>query len=84
MPTVATVAGCAIRFYFEDHEPAHFHVAAPGGTEALVRIADLSIMEGELAPAHRRAVLGWAATRQAALSLAWLRCREGTRPGRIE
>ena len=84
MPTVAIVAGCAIRFYFEDHEPGHFHVAAPGGAEALVRIADLSIMAGELAPALRRAVLGWAGTRQDALAMAWLRCREGVNPGRIE
>ena len=84
MPTVATVAGCAIRFYFEDHEPAHFHVAAPDGTEALVRVSDLSIMAGTLAAPHRRAGLAWAAARQEALALGWLRCREGTNPGRIE
>lgn len=84
MPTVATVAGCAIRFYFDDHEPAHFHVAAPGGVEALVQISDLSVMVGALSPAHRRAVLGWALERQSALALAWLRCREGLNPGRIE
>lgn len=84
MPTVATVAGCAIRFYFDDHEPAHFHVAAPGGVEALVRISDLSVMAGELPQAVRRTVLGWAAARQSALALAWLRCREGVNPGRIE
>lgn len=84
MPTVATVAGCAIRFYFEDHEPAHFHVAAPDGTEAVVRVSDLSVMDGVLSPAHRRAVLGWAAEKQDALALAWLRCREGVNPGRVK
>jgi hypothetical protein len=78
------VAGCAIRFYFEDHEPAHFHVSSPSGAEMLVRIADLSIMAGTVAPAFRRAVLTWAGTRQDALALAWLRCREGVNPGRIE
>lgn len=83
MPTVATVAGCAIRFYFEDHEPAHFHVAAPDGTEAAVRVSDLSVMEGALPRAVRREVLDWAAQHQDALALAWLRCREGVNPGRI-
>jgi len=83
VPTVATVAGCAIRFYFEDHEPAHFHVIASDGGEAVVRVSDLSVMEGMLAPAQRRAVLGWAVERQDALALVWLRCREGVNPGRI-
>ncbi len=84
MPTVATVAGCAIRFYFEDHEPAHFHIIAPDGEEAVVRVSDLSVMEGALTPAQRRTVLGWAAEQQDALALAWLRCREGVNPGRIK
>ena len=84
MPTVATVAGCAIRLYFDDHEPAHFHVVAPGGAEALVRVSDLSLMAGELAPSYRRTVLSRAAARQDALAMAWLRCREGVNPGRIE
>ena len=78
------MAGCAIRMYFDDHEPAHFHVVAPGGAEAVVRVSDLSTMMGDLAPAFRRAVLGWAAAHQDALALAWLRCREGVNPGRIE
>ena len=81
---VAIVASCAVRFYFDDHEPAHFHVVPPGGADAAIRISDLSLMAGELAPATRRTVLAWAATRQDALALAWLRCREGVNPGRIE
>ena len=83
VPTLATVAGCAIRMYFDDHEPAHFHAVAPDGAEAVLRVSDLSIIMGDLSPSHRRAVLGWAAARQDALALAWLRCREGVNPGRI-
>ena len=81
---MAVVAGCAIRFYFDDHEPAHFHVVAPGGGEALVRISDLTVMAGELSPSHRRDVLSWALARQSRLALAWLHCREGVNPGRVE
>lgn len=84
MPLVATVAGCAIRFYYRDHEPAHFHAALPDGTEMLVRITDLAILAGSLPVPQRRAVLAWAAQHQDALAVAWLRCREKKTPGRIE
>lgn len=84
MPIVATVAGCAIRFYYRDHEPAHFHAVAPDGAEAQVRITDGAIIRGDLPPAQRRAVLAWAAMRRDALALAWLRCRQRLDPGRIE
>lgn len=84
MPVVATVAGCAIRFYYRDHEPAHFHARTPDGIEVQIRITDTAIIKGDLPPAVRRAVLTWAAGRQDALALAWLRCRQRQDPGRIE
>jgi hypothetical protein len=83
MPVVATVGGCVIRLYFRDHEPAHFHAVA-GDDEMLVRITDMSVLAGKLPPAQSRAVLAWAAERRQALAIAWLRCREGENPGRIE
>jgi len=82
MPVVAMVAGVAIRLYYADHEPAHFH-AVLAEWEMLVRIADLSVMEGDLPSPQRRAVLAWAVTHQNALALAWVRCRQGQKPGRI-
>jgi len=69
MPVVAMVAGVAVRLYYADHEPAHFH-AVLAEWEMLVRIADLSVMEGDLPPPQRRAVLSWAETHQDALALA--------------
>ena len=84
MPVVAIVAGCAIRFYYRDHEPAHFHAALPDGTEMLVRITDLSVLAGSLPPPQRRAVLAWAAPRRESLAVAWLRCREKKPVERIE
>jgi hypothetical protein len=83
MPVIAIVNGVAIRLYYADHEPAHFH-AVLGEREMLVRIVDLGVMAGDLPPADRRAVLDWARTRQDALALAWLRCRQGEKPGRVE
>jgi hypothetical protein len=83
MPVVAIVAGVAIRLYYADHEPAHFHAVA-GDAEMLVRIADMGVMAGDLPPAQRRAVLEWARLRQDALALAWVRCRQGEKPGRLD
>jgi len=82
MPVVAIVAGVAIRLYYADHEPAHFH-AVLAEWEMLVRISDLGVMEGDLPAAPRRAVLAWANAHQDSLALAWVRCRQGQKPGRI-
>lgn len=78
----AIVAGVAIRLYYADHEPAHFHAVA-GGAEMLVRIADLTVMTGQLPPNQRQAVLAWARDHQDSLALAWLRARQGQKPGKI-
>lgn len=83
MPVVAIVDGVAIRLYYSDHEPAHFH-AVIGDAEMLVAIADMRIIAGDLPPASRRAVLDWAAARREALALAWVRCRQGQKPGRLD
>jgi hypothetical protein len=72
-----------IRLYYADHEPAHFH-AVIGEREMLVRIGDLGVMAGDLPPTQRRAVLEWAGRRQDALALAWVRCRQGEKPGRLD
>ena len=82
MPVVAIVAGVMIRFYYADHEPAHFH-AVTVDSEMLVGISDLGILAGGLPPASRRAVLEWAAEHRDELALAWIRCGQGERPGRI-
>jgi hypothetical protein len=82
MPVVAIVAGVRIVFYFNDHEPAHFHAVADPD-EMRVRLADLAVIEGDLPPAKRRAVLTWAKRNQGALALAWVRCRQGQAPGKI-
>lgn len=56
MPVVAIVDGVAIRLYYADHEPAHFH-AVFGEHEMLVRIVDLDVMAGQLPAARRSAVV---------------------------
>jgi hypothetical protein len=45
MPTVALVEGAMIAFFYNDHEPAHFH-ASYGDLEMKVRIRDLVVIDG--------------------------------------
>ena len=77
------VSGVAIALYYNDHEPAHFH-ALLADDEMQVRISDLTVIEGSLRRVKQRRVLAWAARHQDALALAWVRCRDGEHPGRIE
>lgn len=49
VPKGSEFFGISIYMYFRDHAPPHFH-ARHGGAEVLVRVEDLSVMEGGLPP----------------------------------
>jgi hypothetical protein len=49
VPKISEFFGISIYMYFGEHPPPHFH-ARYGGSEALVSIADLSVLEGSLPP----------------------------------
>jgi hypothetical protein len=59
MPVVAIVDGMLIMFFFNDHDPPHFHVDC-GDFRAKVSIATLKIIDGALPANKRRRVLKWA------------------------
>jgi hypothetical protein len=82
MPTIAYFYGIAIIMYFNDHNPPHFH-ARYGRARALVRIADGTIISGELPPTAQRLVRDWALARRAELEQNWQRARAGKRLERI-
>jgi hypothetical protein len=46
-PIISSFFGIYVRMYFADHAPPHIHVEYPGH-EALVAIADGSLINGEL------------------------------------
>lgn len=58
--------------YHNDHAPPHFH-ASYQGFEALVRIADGSVMAGSLPKKALRIVQDWAAAHEAELLANWQR-----------
>ncbi len=82
MPTVATVDGVKINFYFDDHPPPHFH-AEHAEYRAMIDIDTLRIIEGGLPRPHYRRVVAWAKTRKPELLLAWTYCRSDLTPEKI-
>jgi hypothetical protein len=45
MPTVAIIGGIAIMFFYDDHNPPHFH-ARGADFETKIALSDLSVIAG--------------------------------------
>jgi hypothetical protein len=74
MPQIGTVNGASIVIYYNDFEPPHFWVYFRSEF-AMVGIADLQVLAGNLSPRMESAVLHWALPRQKALALEWAKAR---------
>ena len=79
MPEVSRFFGIAIRFYYNDHQPAHFH-AVYGEHEALIEIDTLAVLRGELPGRALALVLEWAAMHRRELRADWEMARLGSTP----
>jgi hypothetical protein len=82
MPEVSRFFGIVIRFYYNDHEPAHFH-AIYGEHEVLIAIETLIVLRGELPRRALALVLEWAAVHRAELRVNWENTRLGVPPAPI-
>jgi len=76
VPVISRFFGIAIRMYYRDHEPPHFH-ARYGEHEVIVSIEELEILEGTLPPRARRLVIEWAFLHRDALRRDWALARAG-------
>jgi hypothetical protein len=76
MPEISRFFGIAIRFYYNDHEPGHFH-AVYGDHEALIEVETLALIRGELPRRALALVLEWAALHRAELRQNWQNARMG-------
>ena len=83
MPKISEFFGISIYLYFRDHPPPHFH-ARYGGSEALISIEELTVVEGSLPPRALGLVMEWASLHQAELREAWNRARNHEAPGKID
>lgn len=82
MPTISWFYGIAIRMFYNDHAPPHFH-AFYGKHEAKVAIANGEIIDGALPTAQRRLVRKWTLAYGPRLTIAWEQVRSDTVPERI-
>ena len=74
MPVISYFFGIYIRMYHNDHAPPHFHVEYQGH-EALVRIEDGALTQGELPKRALRIVQEWAIEHRVELQANWVKAR---------
>jgi hypothetical protein len=78
MPTVASVYGMLILFFYNDHAPPHFHVRAPD-FRAKVELPSLTIIEvrGTMRARDAARLRAWAALHRGELLANWRAARDG-------
>ena len=59
MPEISRFFGIIIAMFFDDHNPPHFH-ARYGNDNAVIKIPDLTVLEGYLQPRALGLVIEWA------------------------
>jgi hypothetical protein len=82
MPTVTILDGIEIKFYWDDHHPAHFH-AEYGEYSAVIAIDNLRMINGYIPLPQFRKVVAWAKSRKEQLLAAWFECQADRHPGKI-
>jgi hypothetical protein len=75
MPTLHRFGAMSVRMYAGDHRPPHFHIVAPD-FQVLVRISDLTVIEGYARPAQIAAAITWARAHRESLALKWAELNE--------
>lgn len=83
MPTISMFRGIKICIYWNDHLPPHFH-ASYGGSEVLVSIEELEVLDGTMPSKQLKMLLGWAAFHQEELRENWGLTKEKQEPFAIE
>ena len=70
MPETSRFFGIIIAMFFDDHNPPHFH-ARYGNDNAVIKITDLTVLEGYLQPRALGLVMEWAAIHRDELLSDW-------------
>jgi hypothetical protein len=82
MPTISTFYGIIVQMFFDDHDPAHFHVRY-AEYKAVVAIEALAVIRGTLPRRAQQLVLEWAKIHQQELLEDWELCRSQRLPKKI-
>jgi len=70
MPEISRFFGIVIAIFYADHNPPHFH-ARYGDSKAVIKIDDLTILEGFLPPRVLGLVTEWASIHKKELLDDW-------------
>lgn len=70
MPEISRFFGIVIQMFYDDHSPPHFH-ARYGRHQAVVGVAELMILKGDLPPRALGLVMEWAASHRDELLEDW-------------
>ena len=71
MATLVRLPRPKLTRYAGDHNPPHFHVLANDGSEALIDLASLRVIDGTVRPAVLKESLAWASQNVALLATKW-------------
>jgi hypothetical protein len=71
MATLIRLQKSKLTMYPGDHNPPHFHVLANDGSEALIDLASLRMIDGMVRPAVLKEALAWASQNGALLATKW-------------
>lgn len=71
MPTLARLPQFVISMYAGDHLPPHFHIRFNDGREALVEIATLQVLRGNVAKREMAQAMQWAMANHTILATKW-------------
>ena len=69
--TLVRLPKSKLTIYAGDHTPPHFHVLANVGSEALVDLASLLVIDGSVRPAVLKEARAWADQNVALLTTKW-------------
>jgi hypothetical protein len=83
MPEISRFYGIAIKMFYNDHAPPHFH-AEYGGNVMIVAIETLGVIAGRLPPRATGMVLEWASVHQDELLKNWALALQMEPLGRID
>ena len=83
MPIVSSFYGIIIYFYFDDHNPPHFH-AKYNEYEALIDIKSFGIIKGSLPAKAHGLIIEWASKHKLELLKGWDLAKANKQPEKIE
>ncbi|WP_228382229.1 DUF4160 domain-containing protein [Tistrella mobilis] len=75
MPTIVRFGNLKVQMFADDHNPPHFHLLTPD-YEALIKLADFSVIAGRIDGRSYEIATRWAANNRELLAHEWERLNQ--------